>query len=80
MYIYYIKSTTCFAPIFIGHLQVDNSKLLVNSHTRFFILGLGGAEISHAVYVGWCRYMSSVIYYSKLTYLDPWHHLIVLEV
>jgi len=36
--------------------------------------------MSHAVYDGWCRYMSSVIYYSKLTYLDPWHHLIVLEV
>ena len=24
VYIYYIKSTTCFGPIFIGHLQVDN--------------------------------------------------------
>jgi len=24
MYIYYIKSTTFFGPIFIGHLQVDN--------------------------------------------------------
>jgi len=24
MYVYYIKSTTCFGPIFIVHLQVDN--------------------------------------------------------
>jgi len=65
MYIYYIKSTTCFGPIFIGHLQVDNLKHLVNFYTRFFMLGkegLGGDKISHAVYDGWCRYMSSVIY------------------
>jgi len=27
--------------------------------------GLGGDEISHAVYDGWCRYMNSVICYSN---------------
>jgi len=42
MYIYYIKSTARFGPIFIGHLQVDNWKHLVNSYTRFFMLGVGG--------------------------------------
>ena len=42
MYIYYIKSTTYFGPIFIGHLQGDNRKHLVNSYTRFFMLWLGG--------------------------------------
>jgi len=29
--------------------------------------GVGGDEISHAVYDGGGRYMSSVIYYSNLT-------------
>ena len=29
VYIYYIKSTTCFGPNFIGHLQVDNWKLRI---------------------------------------------------